>query len=207
MQERERAGRPQRYCKGCGALLRFDDSFCVSCGKPSDAMAQSLGRESTGPEPRGDEGKYCRGSAQDATTSAPIAAQQGVVKRLESLREEVTLLRDQVDRALSSGAFTYTADPTSAFMELMSVQKDSAALLAYLDQMASFIPSLTVPQAFEEELWFQAEVLRVVKKIKELDPAGWRERTAPRPQLPRRPPQPPRYVPPHPPPFGLSRAG
>jgi hypothetical protein len=136
------------------------------------------------PAKREDSVGFYRGPPQDATTSTPTSAQQGVVRRLESLREDITSLRDRADRALSGGAFAYSADPTNAFMGLMKLRKDSAALLAYLDQMASVITSLSVPQAIEEELWFQAEVLRIVKQLKELDPAVWRERPAPRPSLP-----------------------
>jgi hypothetical protein len=138
---------------------------------------------SSDPELRGNEGKPYSGAAQDAPTSTPMATpQEEVVKSMESFRGDITRVRDIVDRALSRHRDShYTSVSQSAFYELISMKQDSRSLLHYLDLIAPFIPSLSVREAFEEDLRFRAKVRRVFKKAKELNPAVWREGPSSRP--------------------------
>ncbi len=148
----------------------------------SKRMKISLAQKaSNNPEPIADDRGSCYDSAQDAPTSVSMTMQQEVVNRLESFREELTRLRDLIDRALSSEAYAYTAHPLSAFMGLLSLRNDSAALLAYLDHMPDLIPSLSEFQAYAEDLQFQAKVRQVAKKVTEVEPAVWREGPSSRP--------------------------
>ena len=48
----ERPGQPQRYCGNCGAEIRLDTAFCVSCGAP---LASGSGQ--SGPEPPRSSGR------------------------------------------------------------------------------------------------------------------------------------------------------